>query len=71
MKLQLLKLIVDMNDSSLYSLMQNEDREWLSGILESNCVTWLMDQSNNSVSKNRKAIIKARIQRINYLAYHE
>ena len=51
--------------------MQNEDQEWLSGILESNCVTWLMDQSNNSVSKNRKAIIKARIQRINYLAYHE
>lgn len=56
-----------MENQSLYDIMQNEDQKWLKTIIESNDVAWLLKKSKQTRCVDRKAIIDARIENINYL----
>jgi hypothetical protein len=57
-----------MKNQSLYDIMQAEDPKWLQTIIESTDVAWLNKKEARAVKPGRKAIIKARIERLTYLA---
>lgn len=56
-----------MTDQTLYDVMNNEDPVFVKEILQSENVPFLQDQLKRTKSSDRKAIILARIQKLNYL----
>ncbi|HUI32028.1 MAG TPA: hypothetical protein VLY84_00295 [Dysgonamonadaceae bacterium] len=56
-----------MTDQTLYDVMNNEDPVFVKEILQSENVPFLQDQLKRTKSADRKAIILARIQKLNYL----
>ena len=56
-----------MKNQSLHDIMVNEDQNWLKTISESTDVAWLLKKQKQTRNANRKAIIKARIENIQYL----
>tara|TARA_R110002111_G_scaffold86088_5_gene134948 strand:- start:772 stop:948 length:177 start_codon:yes stop_codon:yes gene_type:complete len=57
-----------MENQSLHDIMINEDPKWLTTITESSDVEWLIQKEKQTRSVDRKAVINARIENLQYLA---
>lgn len=54
-------------DQSLFDLMNNEDPTFIKEITQSENVPFLQEKLKHAKNEDRKAIIAARIQKLNYL----
>lgn len=54
-------------DQSLFDLMNNEDPSFIKEITQTENVPFLQEKLNRTKNPDRKAIILARIQKLNYL----
>jgi len=57
-----------MHNQSLYDIMCAEDQKWLKTITDSTDVAWLIVKEKRAKKPERKALIKARIENLTYLA---
>lgn len=55
------------NNQSLYEVINNEDPTFIKEVLQSENVPFLQAKLRRTKNEDRKAIIKARIEKLNYL----